>query len=882
MYSVKNGRKPPPELHAGSGIHHSTASASGAVTGQVVVDRSATSSEPPVGPDLMRPGSELRNVLSKDECRKIIHAELKALKTDTSLCGSVFDLIDHCSVLLEELQQTPSRSARLKTYIRAYLIYNYSINSFIMLHFGGFDFFVKKHYSDFIIYLNLYNFFRTDGIFDANKFDVKLADLRRYMDEYLVEKELLTFKIDHLYGWLDDYIEYLKHKDADEEGGDEEEDEYNEQEQHDQTITSSTVARPYYQTESANQFDLAGIVKNGETTSSVDKEISDFTHRFPEVSSDQYPQFSAPYPVSSSASQLPEPSFHNDHHPKRHTRNSYMTQPSLPTSSQPVPNCHSAEVSTPPKRITHPSSRQNQVSSASSYIAANSNNPSLVYGNNGNGFYQANMSYDLISQPHQRWNSQPQYKAPYMNGTHSMQQYMQQSHPFGNQPPQYINGQYRTPYSGANLVPYKAQTTMNLSVMEENYKAKQIERQQKNEWLRSLSICGLKNLGSSCYINSTIQVLFSVSRIVTLFSKRSSNTTLAKAMSLAKGSTKLTEAIVGLLSTFQSSGGSVISPTRFMRIVSSLKPDFNIPFEQQDAQEFLLFIIDKVHEELAREPTTDMLEIDYAHRWGVDVTPMEKEEYLKWYRALMKAEGVSPMNDLCQGHVRSQLICNDCHCTSNSYSSFSMLSLPIPNTGMPTVDLVECLRYYTQDEVLSGENAWKCPRCNKTEGGGNPMDVVFQQKRSFNPWKNKSPAKKSSKAQTNEKPNGGPVSIKKLSIIKLPPVLFIHLSRFSMFSVTDKLNAVISYPLRLKFNHQTNDVHYSLTGIINHFGTLKSGHYTALVNKSKDSSDRLVLPEWCYFDDENFRVNIAHGDVTSEKNNRVHSSNVYVLCYERQ
>ena len=107
--------------------------------------------------------------------------------------------------------------------------------------------------------------------------------------------------------------------------------------------------------------------------------------------------------------------------------------------------------------------------------------------------------------------------------------------------------------------------------------------------------------------------------------------------------------------------------------------------------------------------------------------------------------------------------------------------------------------------------------------------------------------------------------------------------------MTDKVNKVIKYPLELKFNNHSNNLNheitYKLVGLINHYVNLKSGHYTALINKSIPSSSRddMNHPCWCYFDDDSVRINLRHGDINKPNTdfNELNSKDVYVLCYER-
>lgn len=870
--TLKNGRKPPPDYprthelqkNLFQGEVHGLANGHEHQNGRVLAPPGHPPPKAPPLPNRQKP-------LSKQECHKIIGTEFRSLQQlPQDSTKSVFDLIDTCLALFEELKELSLEPSGLQKYIRAYLLFNYFINTYIMHTFGGFNSFQEEAPQDFIIYLNLYNFFKRDDIIGHHVFGIELDALQSYIDEYLISRGLLLFDHKDLFNWLNEYIDYLKHKDdqLDEESED----------MSDQGIEPVTpeVSKPYYQTEPTNLLNLSEIVRQGTLPDFEDEDMFDFANRFPEVSPGTVPEPKTPYPVDHSPQRLAEPTLHPNRRPEGSKYSGTEPSPQIHRQSR-VPEVPP----NPPRHIVPPSGMGSyeQLPLGPSAQSLPTVSQAMAYSNNGNAFYHSNRSQDQLHGLQLRpyyLSAHGNYQAPspYHQST-AYQSALPQHYSRHPASVQY-NGAHLAQYHGPVVSPHKAHTTSS-AIPVDMHRTRNFERMQKAEWLRALSICGLKNLGSSCYINLTVQVMFGVSRFVSLFSKRSNNTALAKAMSLSAKPTPLTEALVGLLSTFQSSGGAVIAPTKFIRVVSMLKPSFNIPFEQQDAQEFLLFILDKLHEELSRKPSEEMLEIDYVRRWGIDITPKEKEEYAKWYRDLMQAEGVSPINDLCQGHVRSQLICDKCGCTSSSYSPFSMLSLPIPNTGRPVIDIVDCLRYYTQDEVLSGDNAWKCPRCNKTDGEGNPMDVVFQQKRSLKPWKNKS--SKKAKENGNESQHA---SIKKLSIIKLPQVLFIHLSRFSMFSLTDKLNADISYPLRLKFNNKNGDVTYNLTGLINHFGNLKSGHYTSLVNKAKDGVDRLSMPEWCYLDDDNFRVHVPHGDVNSETANKIHSRDVYVLCYERQ
>ncbi|KAI5957669.1 hypothetical protein KGF57_002935 [Candida theae] len=416
---------------------------------------------------------------------------------------------------------------------------------------------------------------------------------------------------------------------------------------------------------------------------------------------------------------------------------------------------------------------------------------------------------------------------------------------------------------------------------------------------KDYAICGLRNFGSSCYINSTIQMLFGIYSFKVIFNrgyqKYVKDPGFLKIMqhpdSHKKDSVLLSEAVSGLLRTFQQNGGLSVSPTKFIRVTSLLKPDFNIPHEQQDSQEFLLFVLERLHAELCDKSLEYFDPEVLCAKWNINVSVENRSSYFKWWRSLHEHEGSSPISDLFQGHLQNKLRCNKCSYESITYSPFSILSLPIPNTKRPNevVDLTSCLSYYIQDETLSGENAWRCPKCHGEVPTVDNHPVFVQKKGLFKLGKSK---KTPAASKGNKVSSSDTISTKSLSFVKLPPILFIHLSRFSMHNLTDKLSTPIRYPIELRFNNQGHEILYKISGVINHFGNLKSGHYTALINKSttnesKHDLENLKNPCWCNFDDENVRSSVNNGTLRLGVDGQSHSvlemisTDVYVLCYER-
>lgn len=776
---------------------------------------------------------------------RIISNEFRSLQLSAELRSkSIFDLIDQCELLYEQLVDQFDSEAGLRAYIRGYLIFNYFINCFIMVHFHGFDKFIESNEQDFILYLNIFAFYDTnDAVRDKGK-SLSLKVLRRWIIEYLKDKKLLSFDVDELYAWLYLYIDYLKQKDQDGLAG---------------LDTSSQSA------ENGNGVDM--LAANGHAAADL-RSLNLFEERFPSVelpdgylvdngSFDFIPtkiqtsSASPPYPVDGTVRKTaPYPLYE---------QNDSADELFFSTSSA---------SSVRPKQLPPPVPTALPIQLEQGYDPRPSTAPP------GNG------------QLRNHSQSQPQYQhkqyLPYQQNYPDQQSFSTQNHHH------HVNGHgsLDRPLPHPNRV-------------------SDVHAQTKPRG--KYTICGLKNFGSTCYINLTIQLLFGLLDFSLIFEnqgylqymKNPKYLQLHQNRQPSKDSGILSEAVFGLLKSFKDHPQASIAPTKFLRVSSLLKPDLNIPYEQQDAQEFLLFVLEILHNELGTAPSQghewDQEKIAYYMvKWGINITPEDRGPYISWYQSLLKLEGFSPIHDLFQGHLQSKLICNTCGYLSNNYAPFTILSLPIPLRQGHRVDLTDCLRYYTKDEILTGENAWKCPKCTTNSSNALSSSVldahpVFESKRSglFRLGRrSKSPSKKASTLTLSSVSLGS--TTKKLNFIKLPKILFMHLSRFSMTSVTDKLDTVIKYPLMITFNNDTNNnnhvITYKLIGIINHYGTLKSGHYTALVNKSSSTGiGSLRDPFWCYFDDEQIRYKVPNGNINDlhGEYRELNSRDVYVLCYER-
>jgi len=142
--------------------------------------------------------------------------------------------------------------------------------------------------------------------------------------------------------------------------------------------------------------------------------------------------------------------------------------------------------------------------------------------------------------------------------------------------------------------------------------------------------CGLANLGNTCYMNSAVQCLAYVPllRAYLLSAQYKATGDLNKDNPLGTGG-KLLEEFAELMRTMWSSRFAEKSPNRFRTILGKTNSQFS-GADQQDAQEFLNYIIDVLHEDcnkVRKKPYVEALEDSW-----VEKTPLPRVGDEAWRR----------------------------------------------------------------------------------------------------------------------------------------------------------------------------------------------------------------------------------------------------------
>ncbi|KAK2534484.1 Usp4 isoform C [Columba livia] len=182
-------------------------------------------------------------------------------------------------------------------------------------------------------------------------------------------------------------------------------------------------------------------------------------------------------------------------------------------------------------------------------------------------------------------------------------------------------------------------------------------------------LCGLSNLGNTCFMNSALQCLSNTPPLTEYFLEDKYEAEINQNNPLGMRG-EIAEAYAELIKQIWSGRHSHVAPRMFKTQVGRFAPQFS-GYQQQDSQELLAFLLDGLHEDLNRVKKKPYLELKDAN--GRPDSEVAKEA---WENHRLRNDSI--IVDIFHGLFKSTLVCPKCSKVSVTFDPFCYLTLPLP------------------------------------------------------------------------------------------------------------------------------------------------------------------------------------------------------------
>ena len=197
-----------------------------------------------------------------------------------------------------------------------------------------------------------------------------------------------------------------------------------------------------------------------------------------------------------------------------------------------------------------------------------------------------------------------------------------------------------------------------------------IRKAEKSGYHEFPGVCGLTNLGNTCFMNSMLQCLSNAGVLTTHFISREFEHDINEENVLGTQG-EMALKFYQLIKQMWKGTNSFISPTDLKYLIGRIQPQFR-GYRQHDAQELCTFLLDALHEDLNKIKRKPYIEEKDPKPGTPDVSIAEDS----WKNFL--ARNSSFIVDQFYGQLRSHITCNECGFEAVKFDPFSCLSVPIP------------------------------------------------------------------------------------------------------------------------------------------------------------------------------------------------------------
>ena len=371
-----------------------------------------------------------------------------------------------------------------------------------------------------------------------------------------------------------------------------------------------------------------------------------------------------------------------------------------------------------------------------------------------------------------------------------------------------------------------------------NTKSKKKPEENINNISYFFPLVGLKNVGSICFMNATLQCLLHVSELSLYFLKEFPNDqqTLRKKNSSSESHGSISEAYCNLVNSvyeedkkeisnsffsFSNSNNKSFAPRDFKKKLGHYNPQFKY-YEANDSKDLILYLLQTFHEELnymGDQPfPTYLMRPDQLNR----------ANSFNYFMQTYNIQNFSIASKLFFGTYENRTMCCKCRNLFFSFQKFEFISFPTHKYTGKTFNILDGFKDNREIQDLTGDNQYFCQICQALCDGKVSCSII-------------------------QPPNKLIINIdyginKKLKVKKL---IFEEI-----IDITDYIN--FNFGKRIK---------YQIAGICAHLGSSgSSGHYIAFCRNKSNG-------KWYEFNDSSCSE--------CDKSTAFSSGNPYLLIYEQ-